>query len=79
MKEPLVLIEWLDSVGGTPEWEHREGIEPLTPAQCCSVGFLLEDGEDYKTLAMTISDTQVQSRLTIPTAAVTKIERLKFL
>lgn len=77
MKEPLVLVEWFDSKGITEGWEFREDLESLPPARCCSVGFLLEDGHDHKTLAMTISDTQILGRLTIPAGAVIKLKRLK--
>jgi len=54
-----VLIEWVDSSGVTSEWEFMEDLEPLVPAVCTTVGFLIDDNKDYKTIAQTVSRTQV--------------------
>ncbi len=56
MKHKLVFIKWLDSKGGSYEWEFLEDIEPLKPITCHSVGYLLDDTKEYKTLAPTISE-----------------------
>lgn len=71
-----VLIEWIDSCGVIGEWEHREGLEPLEPVRCISVGFPVGQTDDYDTLAMTISDEFVLGRLTIPRAAIVKVRKL---
>ena len=52
---PLVLIEWLDSKGVTSEWEHLDGLKPLLPSVCLSIGFLIDDHKDYKTLAQSLN------------------------
>lgn len=76
MKWKLILIKWIDSKGGSPEWEYLENIEPLKPMICLSVGFLLDDNEEYKTIAPTIGGGQVLGRITIPTCSILKIEIL---
>jgi len=65
-----VYIEWLDSKSGPTEWEYLEDIESLQPVSCQSIGFLLEDNEKYKTLASTVSGSQVWGRITILTCSI---------
>ena len=71
-----IEIEWIDSKSGPNEWEYREDLEPLLPIRCKTVGFLLEDTPEYKTIAQTVSDSQVHGRITIPSVCVMKIEKL---
>lgn len=71
----IVLIEWLDSKG-MERWEYLNEIEPLLPAICYSVGFLIEDNPDYKTIALGLSDTQVLGRTTIPSGCIKSIKKL---
>lgn len=72
----LVLITWLDShqVGG---W-HTEG--PATKAlKCRSVGWLIHDGEEAKTIAPHMTDEETPQRsgeMTIPTCAVVEMKVL---
>lgn len=72
-----VMIEWVDSMGLTTLWEDRDDLSPLLPCLCRSTGFLLEDGPEYKTLAMTVTEEQVLGRLTIPSCAIRKVRQLK--
>ena len=65
-----VLIEWVDSRGVTSEWEFIDELDPLPPVVCRTIGFLLDDHEDYKTIAQTVSDTQVVGRITIPACSI---------
>ena len=74
-----VFIEWVDSKSGPSEWEYLEDIETLIPVSCQSIGFLLEDNEEYKTLASTISESQVWGRITIPSCTIKKFEILSML
>jgi len=76
MKKKLVLVKWLDSKGLTSEWEQWDEIEPLMPSVCISVGFLIDNNEKYKTLAMTISKGQVFGRITIPACSIVKFKEL---
>ena len=72
----LVLIEWLDS--------HQQGRwtadEPAKePLMCRSVGWLVHDGDNAKTVAahITVETTpQRAGEMTIPTCAITKITSL---
>jgi hypothetical protein len=74
----LVLIEWLDS-HRTDGWHHDE---PATEGKLCrSVGWLIHDGEDAKTIAAHIADEdcsppQRAGEMTIPTCSVKRIKRL---
>ena len=61
----------------TAEWEHKNEIEPMLPAICVSVGFLLDDHKDYVTLIQSDSETQIMGRLTIPKVAIEKRKYLK--
>lgn len=79
----LVLIEWEDSIRPDPEWRYVSDIETNKIVKCESVGFLIHDGENVKSLAPNIGriddtdDTQVSGVIQIPTCSVKKITRLK--
>jgi len=73
----FVLIEWLDSRGVTFEWEYIDEVKPLKPCKCSSVGFLLEDNEDYKTIVQTISEDQLIGRMSIPTRSIIRIKEIE--
>ena len=79
-RHKLVRIDWLDSKGITAGWEFREEMAPLLPCKCFSVGFLIDDSADYKTIVQTIDDAkdnaQVMGRMSIPTCAIDKIVKL---
>ena len=75
MDTDIVLIEWVDSKG-MERWEYLDEIEPLLPDTCYSVGFLIEDHKDYKTLALGLGTTQVLGRTTIPAGCIKRITKL---
>jgi hypothetical protein len=75
----LLVIEWVDSQGITSSWEHKDEIKPLKVNKCQSVGFLLEETEDYKTLCPNISETQVLGRISIPKCAILKVTEIEAL
>ena len=77
IKDSPVLIEWVDSTGITGEWERLDEVQPLEPVRCQSVGFLLEATDEYTTLVMTRSDSQILGRLTIPTSVILSTKRLR--
>jgi hypothetical protein len=80
---PLVLIEWLDSGQPVPGWQWLDHIGTRQPHRCVSVGFLVQNDESSKVLAPNLGASdgasawdQASGIITIPTAAVQKIERL---
>ena len=77
MDYKLVLIEWLDSKGISNEWEYLDEIEPLKPGKCFSVGFLIEETTEYKTIAQGVNETQVIGRTTIPHCSIQNIREIK--
>lgn len=77
MTPKLLVIDWIDSKGATNAWEFRESLEPLEPSRCTTVGFLLEETREYKTLAQTVSDEQILGRITIPSRAILRQRRLR--
>ena len=72
-----VEITWIDSKGVTSAWEFKDELEPLEPCECRSVGYLIEDNKEYKTIAQSDSKEQVMGRLTIPAACIKKMRYLK--
>ena len=70
MKWKVVYIEWLDSKGVTTAWESLDEIEPLLPILCHTIGFLLEETETFKTVAQSVSESQVLGRTTIPCCSI---------
>jgi len=77
VKIEKVEIEWVDSKGVTPSWEYKNELEPLTPVLVSSVGYLLEDNKDYKTLAQSVSAEQVLGRIAISAASIKKLRIIK--
>ncbi len=75
MNKDIVLIEWVDSKG-MERWEYLDEIEPMPPCVCYSVGFIIEDTPEYKTLALGLSETQVLGRTTIPSGCIRSIKKL---
>ncbi len=75
MDKNIVLIEWVDSKG-MERWEYLDEIEPMPPSVCYTVGFLIEDTPDYKTLALGLTETQVLGRTTIPAGCIKHIKKL---
>ena len=72
----IVLIEWVDSCGHE-RWEFLDEIEPMPPHVCHTIGFLMDDKEEYKTIASSLSTSQVLGRLTIPSVCIRSITVLK--
>jgi hypothetical protein len=82
-KPPLVMVEWVDSGQPVPAWQWLSEIEPRRAHRCVSVGFLIQDNEHTKVIAPNLGASggddewdQASGLTTIPTVAVTKIERL---
>lgn len=71
----IVLIEWLDTYG-LQRWEYLDEIEPMPPCICYSVGFVLEDTPEYKTIALGLSETQVLGRTSIPLGCIKSVKKL---
>jgi hypothetical protein len=76
----LVLVEWVDSYGGTTGWKPLEDCSPDVLI-CRSVGWLLHDTDTCKVLVPHLVQPDPASRIaeqgrgdmTIPTAAVLRI------
>ncbi len=71
-----VEIEWIDSKSAVNEWEYLDGLEPLKPPICQSVGYLIEETPEYKTIVHTISTSQILGRITIPKRCIKKVKVL---
>jgi|SRR3954466_8490623 hypothetical protein len=83
MAPDLVLIEWVDSGQPIPGWQWLSDLDPRRAHKCVSVGFLVQDDEQTKVLAPNLGASngddawdQASGLFTIPTVAITKIERL---
>ena len=74
---PLVLVEWVDSKMALTGWTPMQDLQPCKPCVCESVGFLLEDEKDYKTLVMTVTEGAVTDRMSIPKVCIKKIHPLE--
>jgi len=77
MTHKPILIKWLDSKGITNEWEYLEDIEPLMPCLCTSIGFLIDETDQYKTIAQSLNEKQIIGRLTIPCCSIQEIKEIK--
>jgi len=82
MNEPLVYLEWVDSQGCTPSWQHISDYTPELPIHK-SIGWIIH--EDTKSVSITgnIADEtetsyyQANGIMTIPKVAITDRRELK--
>jgi hypothetical protein len=61
----LLLVEWIDAIGPSPEWENTKTMQPQPPESAKTVGFLVEDEPDYLVLTQTLSGDDCVGRFTI--------------
>lgn len=80
---PLVMIEWEDSVQPVGAWTHLAGYKPAPTMRIASVGWLIHDGKDSKSLAPNIGgledehSAQMTGVIQIPTRCVVSVQKLK--
>lgn len=80
---PLVMIEWEDSLQPVGAWTHLAGYKPAPMMRISSVGWLIHDGEDTKSLAPNIGgledecSAQVTGVIQIPARCVVSVQKLK--
>lgn len=75
-KEPLVLVEWVDSAAGGG-WQMLSSIQSV-PFVCHTFGWVIEDAEEFITVSSTVSKSvsgaeQVCGLISIPRVAITKM------
>ena len=75
-KIKIVKIVWMDSRGVTSRWEFIDEVDALKPCEITSVGFLLEDNAEYKTIVQSISSDQLIGRMSIPTCCIKRADFL---
>ncbi len=79
----LVLIEWRDACGCSPDWKSLEGYH-AKPLLCRSVGWLLHDDEHCKVIVPHLSESEVTAPaqgcgdMTIPTASIVRMIDLNY-
>jgi hypothetical protein len=74
----IIMVEWLDAIGPTPEWEFNNNIELLKPAKCITIGILIDEQPEYITVAQSLilepeDSKSITGRMTIPKGVITKI------
>lgn len=79
---PLVRICWLDSRQPVASWQHVSEIDDPVPVDCESVGWMLIDNKDCKTICANMGDVRLENPqasavIEIPTKCITSIEPLQ--
>lgn len=70
---PLIVVEWVDSCGlKGGHWGSTEDAKQLTPSDCRSVGWLINETDDAIVLAAHVTPHHVSGEMCIPKVAVTK-------
>lgn len=78
----LVLVEWEDSMRPDPAWRYLSDLEAPKIVVCISVGYLVHDGIDIKSVAPNLGNVydeetaQASGIIHIPACAVKKITNL---
>jgi len=74
----LVYIEWVDSCGDSSRWRELDDIKKDKPVLIRSVGWLLAETQESKTIVPHLSDSDHgQGEMTIPKSAIKKFRVLK--
>lgn len=78
----LLYIEWLDHCSHDgPHWSSVEDVKNLRPNTCHSVGFLINEGDSFITIASHVGtddeDDEICGDLCIIKACIVKREKLK--
>lgn len=79
----LVLIEWVDASRLSDGWMDLKDIPEPYPHTCVTVGFLVRENEQGKTLVPTIGDIEHKGNrhtyggMMIPTSAIVSEKRLR--
>lgn len=79
---PLVIIEWEDSAQAAPQWQWLSDFSAPSMARCLSVGFLVKNDDNEKSLAISMANphdedsAQIAGIITIPTKCITRMEKL---
>ena len=79
---PLVLIEWEDSRQPIANWVRLSTLDEPMPVRCASVGWLLHDGADVKSVAANVGDLDDESNaqasgiIQIPTRCILRTIQL---
>lgn len=80
---PLVWIEWEDSTQPQSRWQWLSDVKAPAVVKCVSVGFLIQDTDQVKTLAPNLGgiddpeSMQATGLITIPSRAVTRISPIR--
>lgn len=74
----LVLVEWVDSFGCSPDWQELDEDRRPAPMLCRSVGWLFRDGLECKVIVPHIADVPDASKqgcgeMTIPTECIRRM------
>ena len=72
----MVLITWVDSVGVSSEWEHKDSDPQLEVSEIRTIGFLWRKTKDAFTVVQSDSEDQVVGMMIIPKCAVKSIKYL---
>lgn len=74
----LVLIDWVDSCGDGTRWRELDEIKKDRPVRIRSVGWLLVETKESKTIVPHLGDSDHgQGEMTIPSEAIKKITVLR--
>ena len=80
---PLVIVEWVDSAQPQSCWKFLEDVGTPDSIHCVSVGWLVSDGEENKSVAPNMGGVndpgsmQVSGIITIPVCSIVKITPLQ--
>ena len=73
----LVLIDWIDAVGGDG-WVTEEELQNQTPMLHHSVGYVVKDTKDHVTISMSYNEKKnnMGAWLLIPKKYIKKVKKL---
>lgn len=73
-----VYIEWTDITGEGPNWSEDKD-DDLIPAECKTVGFVLQHNKKFIKICGSYSSEHVSDKTVIPRGCISKIELLDHL
>lgn len=77
-KGKVVAVEWTDACSGSGGWEKMTSTRSIKPAECTSVGVLLEDRPTHVTIIQSVhwAEQDCAENICIPRKMIKKIRHL---
>jgi hypothetical protein len=72
-----VLVVWVDPTSGTHGWKDLKDVAAIKPPVANSVGWIVNETDEFLTLISHQSEDEVDGEVCIPRACIRQVQELK--